>query len=82
MVEDPVREGYPLSGSLHHVTRFDSNECKQAEYILREADHIYKNAQEKLEQAENALRKTSNLRIELAEAEKKILSLVENSKKK
>ncbi len=82
MVEDPVQEGYVPSGHLEHVTSYHTNQYQEAEYKLREAGIQLNNAQEELEQAENALRKTSNLRIELGEAENKILSLVDKSKKK
>ena len=82
MVEDPVREGSVASGHLVHVNSYHTNEYQEAEYKLREAGIILNNAQEELEEAENALRKTSKIRIELAEAENKQSSLVEKSKNK
>ena len=67
---------------LEYANMYHTNEYQQAEDRLREVGKQLSNAQEELEEAENTLRKTSKLRIELAEAESKRSSLVEQSKNK
>lgn len=82
LVDDPIQEGYVPSGHLEHVNSYHTYEYQEALQRFSELGTLLKGTQEDLEQAENALRKTSDIRIELAEAESKRLSLVEQSKNK
>ena len=82
MEEDFEEEGFVPIGDLEHINMYYTYEHQEAEDKMRAAGREFNKAQEDLEQAENALRRTSNIRIELAEAESKRSSLLEQSKKK
>ena len=82
LVDDPIQEGSVPSGHLEHVYRYHTDEYQEALQSFREWAILLEGTHEDFEQAENALRKTSDIRIELAEAENKRSSLVEQSKKK
>lgn len=82
VVDNPMWEDSVPSGHLEHITNYLSYESQEAEIRYQETSILLSSAQEDLEQAENALRRTSDIRLELVEAENKRLSLVEQSKKK
>ena len=80
--EDFEDKGFVARSDLEHINMYHTHEHQEAEDKMYAANREFNKAQEDLEQAENALRRTSNIRIELAEAESKRSSLLEQSKKK
>ena len=81
MEEDYQEEGFVPTGDLEHINMYYTYEHQEAEDKMRAAGREHNKAQEDFEQAENALRKTGHMRIELDEAASK-RSLLEQSKKK